>query len=1022
MKNKEKNPSSPPQTTNQQPLLQPNPHPHPPYTFMPSFYPPPTPWSTFPGPWSVHPPPSGFPLTMPIATPPHNLHQHSASGHSLPPPPPPYGFWPPPPPMMMGPVISTSQNHIAVPTTGGTQESIVPPTGLHRAEGKVPPEHQHSEQALNSPLRRRPVTRRSAAQDLATDNASSPGLDQLLDTVSPSLTATKGSQSRQLRSQKIKDKEEKSNAGQQDKVEGDAAFVDENNSMDVTGSLEEVDIAAETSGREDDNVPLPKLGSEPFVGLRFSSEDEAYEFYNAYAKEKGFSIRKSHIQRSRVDRSVISREYVCANQGFRSTNDRRYKGKVVRPRRETRVDCRAAMSIKRRSTKWIVDKFHKEHNHGLVDPAKAEKLRSHRKITQTTKSVIDTLYKCRIGPSKIIDVLTKAASEENTVEISGLDLMKYVKRKPKNNIAADCYHVLEYFQKIQAVDPGFFYAVEVGDSRSMRSMFWADSRSRDAYRQFGDVMVFDHVCRTNKDLFPFVSFVGVNHHRQPVLFGCGLLADETVESFVWLFKTLLRAMSNCHPTSVITKQDKAIMVAMGKVFPNTRQRICMLHIEKNELENLSEVFNMHPAFQEEYKRCIYNCQKPEEFESGWKQLLVKYNLKENSWLYGMYDQRHNWVPLYLRNTFFAGMSTTQLAEGMNSYFDGFLHEGTPLNEFIEQYELTVVRRREEETDEDFITMYTSAGSSSKDPIEEQAAKVYTRNMFTLFGHEFLESSGCIARKVDDEDECTSRYLVGKYGDKDDEMSFVTFNSINKDTNCSCQMFEFEGILCKHVLKLFQDLNIVELPAKYTLKRWTMIARYGGPCGDEAECISEDTTAVNVWKLKETAVKFVEIGLSSADRNIAAMNIIEEGLNNISLVNASTNDLHPEDSVGCSDQGEKLIDTTSGEPQPIKTKEWQASVKEKLGVKQVMKKNRKCSTCKKSGHYTSTCPKVLETLGKNCGDHVFLQIVERDILHDMVLKKKLGAEIQNGRGLADVLMEMLGALDPQTPEGKAGTDC
>ncbi|KAF5187948.1 Far1-related sequence 5-like [Thalictrum thalictroides] len=210
---------------------------------------------------------------------------------------------------------------------------------------------------------------------------------------------------------------------------------------------------ADSNDRVDNDASLMKLGSEPYLGLQFGSQDEAYEFYNAYAKEKGFSIRKSRIERSRIDHSMISRLYVCANQGLRSTKDKRYEGKIVRPRQETRLDCRAAMFIKRRSGKWVVERFHKEHNHDLVDPTKAEKLRSHRKMTMATKSMIEALYKCGVGPSKIVDLLTGVADgAKDILENNGAhDLLGHneedsetnMKKERKNNIRIECYNILQ---------------------------------------------------------------------------------------------------------------------------------------------------------------------------------------------------------------------------------------------------------------------------------------------------------------------------------------------------------------------------------------------------------------------------------------------------------------------------------------------------------------------------------------------------------------------------------------------------
>lgn len=44
-----------------------------------------------------------------------------------------------------------------------------------------------------------------------------------------------------------------------------------------------------------------------------------------------------------------------------------------------------------------------------------------------------------------------------------------------------------------------------------------------------------------RDIFPyemsFASFVGVNHHGQPILFGCRLICKENTKIFKWLFKS-----------------------------------------------------------------------------------------------------------------------------------------------------------------------------------------------------------------------------------------------------------------------------------------------------------------------------------------------------------------------------------------------------------------------------------------------------------------------------------------------------
>jgi zinc finger SWIM domain-containing protein 3 len=56
------------------------------------------------------------------------------------------------------------------------------------------------------------------------------------------------------------------------------------------------------------------------------------------------------------------------------------------------------------------------------------------------------------------------------------------------------------------------------------------------------------------------------------------------------------------------------------------------------------------------------------------------------WLKGLYDNRHHWVPTFVKDIFWAGMSTTQHSESMYAFFDGYVNAEITLKHFVGQYE------------------------------------------------------------------------------------------------------------------------------------------------------------------------------------------------------------------------------------------------------------------------------------------------------------------------------------------------
>lgn len=632
-------------------------------------------------------------------------------------------------------------------------------------------------------------------------------------------------------------------------------------------------------------IPEGDLDLEPYEGMEFESEEAAKAFYNSYARRVGFSTRVSSSRRSRRDGAIIQRSFVCAKEGFRNLNEKRTKDREIkRPRTITRVGCKASLSVKiQDSGKWVVSGFTKEHNHELVPPDKVHCLRSHRQISGPAKTLIDTLQAAGMGPRRIMSALIKEYGGISKVGFTEVDCRNYMRNNRQRSLEGDIQLLLDYLRQMHAENPSFVYAVQGDDDQSPSNVFWADPKSRMNYTYFGDTVTFDTTYRSNRYRLPFAPFTGVNHHGQPVLFGCAFLINESEASFIWLFKTWLMAMSGRPPVSITTDHDAVIGLAISQVFPDTRHRFCKWHIFKKCQEKLSHVFLRHPTFEADFHKCVNLTDSTEEFESCWLSLVDKYDLRDHEWLQTIHSARRQWVPVYLRDAFFAEMSITQRSDSMNSYFDGYVNASTNLSQFFKLYEKALESRNEKEVKADYDTMNTSLVLRTPSPMEKQASELYTRKLFVRFQEELVGTLTFMASKADDDGETTT-YQVAKFGE-DHKAYYVKFNVLEMRATCSCQMFEFSGLLCRHVLAVFRVTNVLTLPSHYILKRWTRNAKSSVILEERASDVLNsylESHTVRYNTLRHEAFKFADEGAKSIDTYNVAMSSLQEAAKKVAL--------------------------------------------------------------------------------------------------------------------------------------------
>ena len=122
--------------------------------------------------------------------------------------------------------------------------------------------------------------------------------------------------------------------------------------------------------------------------MTFTSHDAAYDFYNSYARDNGFSIRKDKVRYSKTESHMRLRWYVCSREGKRDSKLLIEDGRSNRLRPKSRCNYEAHLTVKldKKCGVWYVISFEDKHNHMLAKPDEVPFLWSHRKNQRVPES------------------------------------------------------------------------------------------------------------------------------------------------------------------------------------------------------------------------------------------------------------------------------------------------------------------------------------------------------------------------------------------------------------------------------------------------------------------------------------------------------------------------------------------------------------------------------------------------------------------------------------------------------------
>lgn len=110
-------------------------------------------------------------------------------------------------------------------------------------------------------------------------------------------------------------------------------------------------------------------------------------------------------------------------------------------------------------------------------------------------------------------------------------------------------------------------------------------------------------------------------------------------------------------------------------------------------------------------------------------------------------------------------------------------------------------------------------------LEKFASSIFTDNVFHLIREEIDKVGGLITSRIM-RFRSSRVYITSRYNNNEEYECTIVYHyqESNPRIECSCKLFECEGIPCCHSFNIMKHERMREIPTSLVMKRWTKLAK------------------------------------------------------------------------------------------------------------------------------------------------------------------------------------------------------
>ncbi|XP_074288557.1 protein FAR1-RELATED SEQUENCE 5-like [Silene latifolia] len=268
-------------------------------------------------------------------------------------------------------------------------------------------------------------------------------------------------------------------------------------------------------------------------------------------------------------------------------------------------------------------------------------------------------------------------------------------------------------------------------------------------------------------------------------------------------------MGQQQPQCVIIDKCPGIKKACPNVFKHSMHKYCMWHIIQKMPEKVGTAICNDTEFMTDVNAVVWDVDlEPEEFEQNWETVIEAHGMQSNRWLKYVFAIRQKWIPAYFRDLPLGCLlRTTQRSECSNSYFKRFESHFGNLVEFWMRYNSAIEQQRHSQRRMDTASEHSMLEKVGPMKVEMHASLVYAHPIFADFQNEVKHAICNMG--------VGGLTTVGtvEYHDVRDDLRHrnfrVEFNTKTNESKCACKLFERHGIVCRHILWVWNGRQVIE---------------------------------------------------------------------------------------------------------------------------------------------------------------------------------------------------------------------